>query len=174
MKKLLLPLALLLVAAGCEEKTTDPAAPRSADQTESADHRGPGGYSGHAAERKAIQQLLNTYGAALNASDAAKITSLFAQDGVFAAPGSPTATGPTQIRAAFDGLFGAVTLNLQFTPAEIVVVNSRYAFATSTSSGTVLVKANGQTATNSYRELWVFVKENRQWKIARYLFNQPQ
>lgn len=126
------------------------------------------------AEQKAIQQLLDAYGDALNASDAAKITALFAQDAVFAAPGSPTATGPTQIRGAFDGLFGAVDLDLQFTPAEIVVANANYAYATSTSSGTVLVKANGQSSRSSYRELWAFTKENGQWKIARYLFNQPQ
>jgi uncharacterized protein (TIGR02246 family) len=129
---------------------------------------------GKPGEQKAIQQLLDSYGTALNSADAAKITSLFATDAVFAAPGNPTATGQTQIRAAFDGLFGAVSLNLQFTPAQIVIVSDTYAFATSTSSGTLTVKANGQSTPNSYRELWVFVKEKGQWKIARYLFNQPQ
>lgn len=125
------------------------------------------------AEQRAIQQLLDAYGAALNASDAAKVVPLFAQNGVFLAPSNPTATGQTQIRGAFDGLFGAVTLKLQFTPAQITVVNDKYAYATSTSSGTLTVKANGQSAPNAYRELWVFVKESGQWKIARYLFNQP-
>ncbi|GAB3641312.1 YybH family protein [Spirosoma arcticum] len=125
------------------------------------------------AEQRAIQQLLDTYGAALNGSDAARIIPLFAQDGVFLAPGNPTATGQNQIKGAFDGLFGAVTLKLQFTPAQITVVNDKYAYATSTSSGTLTVKSNGQSAPNAYRELWVFVKENGQWKIARYLFNQP-
>lgn len=127
-----------------------------------------------ATEQKAIQQLLTSYSAALNASNAATVTPLFAQDGVFAASGFPTATGQTQVRAAFDGLFSAVTLTLAFTPANITVVNSDYAFATSTSSGTQLVKPSGPTLNVSFREQWVFVKENGQWKIARYLFNAPQ
>jgi len=127
-----------------------------------------------AAEQQAIQQLLTNYGAALNASNAATVTTLFAQDGVFAAPGSPTATGQTQVRAAFDGLFSAVTLTLTFTPAQITVVNSDYAFATSTSSGTQLVKPSGPSSSVRFREQWVFVKEGGQWKIARYLFNSPQ
>lgn len=126
------------------------------------------------AEQKAIQQLLNAYGSALNASDAAAAAALFTQDGAFMAPGSPTATGPAQIRGAFNGLFGAVALKLQFTPAQIVVASSSYAFATSTSSGTLTPKATGQAVASSYRELWAFTKENGQWKIARYLFNQPQ
>lgn len=177
MKKLVFPFALLLIAA-CEKKTAEPAAPSTAAQTQTADHHGYGGPGGHgasnAADRRAIQQLLDAYGAALNASDAARITALFAPDGVFMAPGAPTATGPTQIRGAFDGLFGAVTLNLQFTPANIVVGNANYAFATSTSSGTLTPKPNGPAVPSSYRELWGFTKSRGQWKIARYLFNQPQ
>ena len=154
LRTLLLAAALISVAIACENIQASPA-------------------TDTVAEQKAIQQLLDAYGDALNASDAAKATPLFSQDGVFAAPGSPTATGQAQIRAAFDGLFSAVTLKLQFTPAQITVINDNYAFATSTSSGTLTVKANGQSAPNSYRELWVFAKANGQWKIARYLFNQP-
>ncbi|MBC8085090.1 MAG: SgcJ/EcaC family oxidoreductase [Hymenobacter sp.] len=125
-----------------------------------------------AAEQKAIQQLLNDYGAALNASDADKASALFAPDAVFIAPASPTATGQTQIRGAFTGLFGAVTLNLQFTPAQIVVANATSAYATSTSNGT-LTPRGGAAIPSFYRELWAFTKEEGQWKIARYMFNQP-
>ena len=152
-KMLLLLVALIPATMACEDHQTVP-------ETDVP------------AEQRAIQQLLDAYGTALNGSDAATITPLFAQDGVFGAPGNPTATGQTQIRGAFDGLFGAVSLKLQFTPAQIVVADANNAFATSTSSGTLTVKANGQSAPNAYRELWVFVKENGQWKIARYLFNQ--
>lgn len=127
-----------------------------------------------AAEKTAIQQLLTSYGTALNASNAANVTALFTTDGMFAAPGSPTATGQTQVRTAFDGLFSAVTLTLAFTPAQITVVNADYAFATSTSSGTQLVKPSGPSSQVSFREQWVFAKEGGQWKIARYIFNQPQ
>jgi uncharacterized protein (TIGR02246 family) len=125
------------------------------------------------AEKAAIQKMLDAYAVALNASNAATIAATFTQDGVFVPPGAPTATGPAQIQATLTGLFGAVTLNLRFTPAQIVVVDANNAYATSTSSGTTLIKANGQTVPSSYRELWVFAKESGQWKIARYLFNQP-
>ena len=176
MKKLILPFALLLVATGCEKKSTESVAPSTNLQAQTADQDAYGsGYGGNtAAEQKAIQRLLDSYGAALNTADAAKITALFTSDGVFLAPGSPTATGQAQIQGAFNGLFGAVALNLQFTPAQIVVGRAGYAFATSTSSGTLTPKATGQAVPSSYRELWAFTKKRGQWKIARYMFNQPQ
>ena len=133
----------------------------------------PGALNAFKTEEKAIQQLLNTYGAALNASDAEKITSLYTQEGRFVAPGLPTATGTTEIKNTYEGIYKAISLQLQFTPAQIVVVNPHSAYATSTSSGPVKVSATGQVTVNNYRELWIFKKEQSQWKIDCYLFNQP-
>ena len=157
LRTLVLALALAPAVMACKKNDPGPAATEVDAATEQA----------------AIQTMLNAYAAALNAADAAKIATFFTQDGLFIAPGAPTATGPAQIRSTLDGLFGAVTLTLKFTPANTTVVNGNYAFATSTSSGTKLIKANGQTVPASYRELWVFAKVDGQWKIARYLFNQP-
>lgn len=151
---LFLSAAIVVAISACKDNAVSPA-------------------TNNAAEEKAIQQLLDAYGVALNASDAAKVTTLYTQAGQFAAPGLPTAVGSSEIKSTYEGIFKTIGLNLQFTPAQIKVVNGDYAFATSTSSGPITVLANNQTTVNNYRELWVFAKENGQWKIARYYFNQP-
>jgi len=126
-----------------------------------------------ATEQQAIQELLNTYGKALNASDAAAVTATYAQNGEVVAPGLPAALGSAQVRSTYEGIFKTISLTLIFTPAKTTVTSANYAFATTTSSGPVTVKATGVTTVQNYRELWAFVKENNQWKIAQYSFNQP-
>ena len=89
------------------------------------------------------------------------------------APGLPAAAGSAQIRKTYEGIAKAIKLQLRFTPAQIVVASMEHTYATSTSSGPVTVLATGQMTVNNYRELWAFRKENNEWKIDRYLFNQP-
>ncbi|WP_052732802.1 YybH family protein [Hymenobacter terrenus] len=164
LQTLLLVTALSASTVACKKNDETPSTTQTPSTTLSA--------ADIIAEQTAIKQLITDYGTALAASDPSKVAGLFAQNAILLSAGAPTVTGPAQIKSSYEGLFSALTLTLQFTPGEIVVVNKDYAFATSTSAGNVLVKANGQISPGAYRELWVFTKENGQWKIARYMFNQ--
>ena len=124
-------------------------------------------------EQQKIQHLLDEYGSALNSLDPSAVSALYAKDSQLDAPGLPTATGKESIQSTYEGIFKAISLRLQFTPADITVIDHGYAFATSTSSGPVTVLATKQTTENKYRELWIFKKEKDRWKIYRYFFNQP-
>jgi len=55
-----------------------------------------------------------------------------------------------------------------------IIVNGDSAFARSTSKGSFVIKANGQTIADENRELFVFDKENGQWRIARYMYNKSK
>lgn len=124
------------------------------------------------ANSASVQLLLDGYGSALNSLVAAKVAPFFTVGGEVAAPGLPTADGRTEIESLYKGIFKAISLALVFTPANITIVSEDYAFATSTSSGPVTVLSTKQTTANKYRELWILKKENGEWKINNYYFNQ--
>jgi uncharacterized protein (TIGR02246 family) len=120
-----------------------------------------------------IEQLIFSYRDALNASDASKVVSLYTADGVLLANAAPTAEGAQHVKGTYQYVFDNFKYNLEFTIIEIVV-NGNYAFARSTSKGSFVIKASGQTIADENRELFVFEKVNGQWKIARYMYNKTK
>ena len=122
-------------------------------------------------EVQEIQTLLDRYEGALNASDVDAVIELYADDGIFMPSSAPTAAGIESVRAAYEYVFGTIKLNVAFTVEEIVVDGS-IAFARTGSKGTVTILADGTTAPEENRELFVFQKQDGVWKIARYMFNK--
>ncbi len=122
-------------------------------------------------EKQEIQNMLFAYRDALNASDVSKVLSLYAEDGVFMPSGAPTSIGAEQVKGTYEFVFSNIKLSIEFTIDEIIV-NGDYAFARTTSKGTTLIRATGETVPEENRELFVLQKENGSWKIDRYMFNK--
>ncbi len=122
-------------------------------------------------DRGEIQTILDRYEQALNASDVDAVVALYADDGVFMPSSAPTAVGIEGVRAAYEHVFTMIKLNIAFTVEEIVADGS-IAFARTGSKGSVTVLADGTTAPEENRELFVFQKQDGVWKIARYMFNK--
>ncbi len=118
-----------------------------------------------------LQTLLGRYEKALNASDVDAVLELYADDGVFMPSSAPTAVGIESVRAAYEHVFTTIKLNIAFTVEELVADGST-AFARTRSKGSVTVLADGTTAPEENRELFVFQKEDGVWKIACYMFNK--
>ncbi len=118
-----------------------------------------------------IQAVLRAYEAALNASDTSAVMPLYAEGGVFMPPNSPSAVGTVAVRAAYDAVFAAITLAVEFHVAEIVEMSPEWAFARTNSAGTNTVNATGTTSAEGNQELFVFRKAGGTWKIARYAFS---
>ena len=123
--------------------------------------------------KQEIENLLMVYKGTLNTSNAEKATSLYTKDGVFMPTGAPSAIGTEQIKGAYDFVFSQIQLNIEFYIEEITVEND-FAFAVTSSKGTTLIHATGDTVPEENRELFVFEKENGTWKIARYMFNKTK
>jgi uncharacterized protein (TIGR02246 family) len=120
----------------------------------------------------AIQDLLNTYEAAINASSTESVLPLYAEDGVFMPQHSPSAIGISAVRQAYDAVFTAITLDIKFTIAEIVEIAPDWAFARTDSAGIVTVNAIGVKLAEANQELFLFKKDTEgNWKIARYCFS---
>ena len=123
-------------------------------------------------DKAAIEKFIHAYFDALNASDATKTTAAFAENGVLLAQGAPTAVGNAQINGAYNYVFSNFKYTVEETIGEIIV-QGNYAIVSSTSKGTFTIKAKNETIPGEFRETFILQKVNGAWKIARYMFNQP-
>lgn len=122
-------------------------------------------------EKQKIEELLNHYKRALNTSDAALAQSLYTKNGIFMPTEAPSAIGTENILKSYEFIFSQIQLNIEFYIDEIAVEND-FAFAVTSSKGTTLIHATGDTIPEANRELFVFERETGEWKIARYMFNK--
>ena len=125
-----------------------------------------------ASDRNNIESVLATYERALNASDTGTVLTLYADDGVFMAQHSAPNVGREAIRRAYDGVFGAIDLDVRFTVDEVIQVAPQWAFVRTRSEAFVTVNATGDKGPEANQELFVFQKQGSgEWKIARYIFS---
>lgn len=124
-------------------------------------------------EKEKIENLLNDYKTSLNTSDAKLAQSLYAKDGIFMPSEAPSAIGSEAILKSYEYIFSQIQLNIEFYIDEIEVGND-FAFATTSSKGTTLIHATGDSIPEANRELFVFEKVEDEWKIARYMFNKTK
>jgi uncharacterized protein (TIGR02246 family) len=120
---------------------------------------------------EAVGAVLAKYEDALNRSDTGAVMELYAPDGVFMPPHSPSSVGAAAVRKAYDAVFKTLTLRVKFDVAEIQQVAPAWAFARTNSAGTVTVHATGESGPEANQELFVFQKIDGTWKIARYCFS---
>ena len=120
----------------------------------------------------AITALLAKYNEALNASSTEAVMPLYADDGVFMPPYSPSAVGAAAVRKAYDAVFKVITLNVKFTIVEVVEMSPTWAFARTNSAGTTTDHVTGTKSAEANQELFIFKKDaGGGWKIARYSFS---
>ena len=124
------------------------------------------------ASEGAVAEVLAAYNAALNASDTNAVMPLYADDGVFMPPYSPSAVGSTAVRKAYDDVFAAIRLTVKFNIAEIVEMSSDWVFARTNSAGATLNHLTGKTSAEGNQELFIFRKDrDGKFRIARYSFS---
>ena len=124
-------------------------------------------------EKASIEKLIVAYQDALNASDAAKVVSLYTENGVLMANAAPTSEGSAQVKGTYEYVFANFDYTLKFTVLE-VQVSGNTAYARSTSKGSFVIKSSGETLEDENRELFVFEKQKGEWKIARYMYNKTK
>jgi len=163
MKKLISAAVLILVLISCNQIESKKTKKNKIKSTEIMDKQ----------SKEQIEALLEVYKKSLNTSDVALAVSLYTKEGVFMPTQAPSAIGSDQIKASYEFIFSQIQLSVEFYLDEIIIDNNM-AFATTSSKGTTLIHANGQTVPEENRELFVFEKINGDWKIARYMFNKTK
>ena len=124
-------------------------------------------------EKEKIETLLGEYKKSLNTSDAKLAQSLYTKDGIFMPSEAPSGIGSEAILRSYEFVFSNIQLKIEFYIEEIQV-EGNMAFAVTSSKGTTLIRATGDTVPEANRELFVFEKVNGEWKIARYMFNKTE
>jgi uncharacterized protein (TIGR02246 family) len=119
-----------------------------------------------------IRELLKTYERSLNTGDATLATACYTSDGVFMATTLPTASGGA-LHEAYARTFDVIRLSVEFT-VELVVASDDVAYALTRSNGTQTTLATGTESAESNREVFIFGRQDGEWKIGRYLFNKPR
>lgn len=122
-------------------------------------------------DQRSIVSMLQSYGAALNRSDAATAVSLYTSDGVFMPSGGPSAKGSDDLLASYRYIFSQIRLDIEFEIHEIVV-DGDHAYAVTSSEGRQTIVATGSTEHEANRELFVLKRQSEGWKISRYMFNK--
>jgi len=160
MKHNILPTLSVVILMSCQAPTPGTSSNQDTMETTST-----------ANDQAAIKEMLFKYRDALNASSVDQVIPLYTKDGVFMPTGFPSAVGTAQVKGAYTGVFSMIKLNIEFFIDEIEV-DGDHAFARTTSRGSSLIHATGETVAEENRELFVLQRENGAWKIARYMFNK--
>lgn len=114
--------------------------------------------------------IVGQYFAAFNAGSVADVLALFTDDAAVAADGIPTAVGTAELRAVYEGFFGAMQVSEQPTVdrttagAEVAVVRTH-------SSGTLTNRTTGEQSQLRFRELFGMRATPQGWRISDYTFN---
>lgn len=123
----------------------------------------------------AVKTLIAEYETALNASETSQVMKLYSSQPTFMPQHAPAQVGRDAVKQAYDGVFSAIDLDIEFTTHEVEVLGDT-AWARTSSAGKTRILANDAVITEGNNELFVFKKEAGQWKIYQYLFatNQPR
>ncbi len=163
MKNILIAVFAITIMASCNETDNQESAINSAENTAIMEKQ----------EKQKIEALLSQYENSLNTSDAKLAQSLYTKDGIFMPTEAPSGIGSEGILKSYEYVFSQIQLNIKFFIEEIEV-EGNMAFAVTSSKGTTLIHATGDTIPEANRELFVFEKVNGEWKIARYMFNKTE
>lgn len=130
------------------------------------------GHTSASQDAAAIRSVLASYNAALNGGRTAAVLPLYADDGVFMPPYSPSAVGKEAIRKAYDAVFRELKFQVKFTIAELVLMAPDWAYVRTNSAGTTDHHSTGMTTREANQELFIFNRGiDGNWRIARYSFS---
>ncbi|MCF6264871.1 MAG: DUF4440 domain-containing protein [Xanthomonadales bacterium] len=122
-----------------------------------------------------IQTLISKYETALNASSVNGVMELYGKNPTFMPQHAPAQLGREAVKQTYENVFKAIKLDIKFTIHE-VQVSGDTAWARTSTAGKKEILANQVVVNEGNNELFIFKKENSDWKINQYLFstNQPR
>ena len=106
------------------------------------------------ADETAVASILKHYQTALNGSDTQAVLKLYTPDGVFMPQHSPSSVGTAALRQAYDAVFAAITLTVEFEIAEIRQIAPDWVLARTNSAGRTKNHATGAEGPEANQELF--------------------
>jgi len=128
------------------------------------------------ADIAAIKELYNQSTLACSTGNAELYLSIFTENAVVMAPGSPATIGKDDLQPIIEGLFGLFDLKLPYTVDEVGIPGD-WAFARSSFQYSMTPKDGGETNTSAGEELDILKRQaDGSWKIyiQCWNFDAPQ
>jgi len=116
-----------------------------------------------------ITNLLKAYENALNSHDPKAVMALYGSDPIFIPQNAEAFIGHEAVQARYQHGSQAIKVNVVFTIHEIVEMGD-LAYGRTTSVGQQEVLATHKISREANNELFIFRREQGQWKIHRYMF----
>jgi uncharacterized protein (TIGR02246 family) len=113
--------------------------------------------------------IMESYAAALRASNVEQLVALYSPNGVFIRDNMPAVAGREALRAAYRETFSTLKVDLPITVQE-VEVSGDMAWLRATSAGRVKVLASGRESNDAFNLMVVFRREGGAWKIRSYIY----
>jgi len=120
-----------------------------------------------------IQGVIAKYESALNASDADDVLKLYSNNPTFMPQHAPAQVGRAAVKKAYDNVFNTIKLDIKFSVHEAEVLGDT-AWVRTSSAGKTKILADNVVVNEGNNELFIFKKENGDWKIHQYLFSTNQ
>jgi ketosteroid isomerase-like protein len=119
-----------------------------------------------------VKEGIQNFANALNAGDLGSILSFYSEEGIFMPEGFKTLS-KNSIGKKRAKLLEELNFKIQFEVVKIVV-NDNYAFVEALAKTSENDKNAHSTSEKTSRDFFVLRKEDDQWKILRYIFNNVQ
>ncbi len=116
-----------------------------------------------------ITNLIWAYENALNSHDPKAVMALYGSDPIFIPQNTEAFIGREAVQARYQQGSQTIKVNVVFTIHEIVEMGD-LAYGRTTSAGQQEVLATHKISREANNELFVFRREQGQWKIHRYMF----
>jgi uncharacterized protein (TIGR02246 family) len=116
-----------------------------------------------------ITNLIWAYENALNSHDPKAVMALYGSDPIFIPQNAEASIGREAVQARYQQGSQNIKVNVVFTIHEIVEMGD-LAYGRTTSAGQQEVLATHKISREANNELFIFRREQGQWKIHRYMF----
>jgi ketosteroid isomerase-like protein len=123
-----------------------------------------------------ITNVIKAYEKAINSHDPKAVMALYGSDPIFIPQNAETFIGREAVQARYQHSSQTIKVNVVFTIHEIVEMGD-LAYGRTTSDGQWEVLATHKISREANNELFIFRREQGQWKIHRYMFansNPPE
>lgn len=119
-----------------------------------------------------VESLCRAYAGAVNASDSAAYSKLFAQDAIRMPPGRPLEYGREQIRAGEQADYDVARLEVRSTPGDVLQVADDWMYAIAHIEGGATAHADGAKSSFRATKTWLLQRQDSgDWLIARQMWN---
>ncbi len=124
-----------------------------------------------ASDRDDILAPVLAYQEGLNVYDVDAMMNQFTADGIVLPQNSKPLVGIETLSSVYAGSINALRFNMDHEVKEVVSMSDEWAYVRTHGSGDLTILSSGAKIPQEVTEVFFLRKEDKEWKIARYIFN---